>query len=73
MPLRESLDSGAPPTWTSPVGGVLEAAGDGEQCALARSTGAHDRHEGAGVDREFDVGQGVHLGRTLAVHLGDAP
>ena len=38
--------------------GVLEAAGDGQQRALARAAGAHDGHQRPGVDGEIDASGG---------------
>jgi len=32
----------------------------------------HDRHERAAIDREVDVGDGVHFGRALTVDLETA-
>ena len=51
---------------------LLEAAGDRQQRALARAARAHDRDELAARDGEVDVAQRVHLGRAVAVDLGDA-
>ncbi len=53
------------------AGRVLEAAGDGQQRALARAAGAHDGHQRPGVDREIDTLEGVHLCRPFSVDLGD--
>ena len=47
------------------AGGVLQAAGDGQQGALARSARPHHRHQRAGLDRQVDLVQGLDLGRPL--------
>ena len=53
------------------AGGVLEAAGDGQQRALARAAGPHDGHQRSGLDREVDALKGVHLCRPVSVDLRD--
>ena len=53
------------------AGGILEAAGDGQQRALARAAGAHDGHQRPGVDREIDALEGVHLCGAFPVDLRD--
>ena len=45
------------------AGRVLQAAGDGQQRALARPARAHHRHHRARLDDEVDAAQRVHLGR----------
>jgi len=53
------------------AGGLFEAAGDGQQRALARAAGTHDGHERSGVDRQIHAREGVHLGGAFSVDLGD--
>ena len=50
-------------------GRLLEAAGDGEQRALARAARSHDRHQLAAVDRQVDVAERVDTSAPVAVDL----
>src|SRR5262245_43399416 len=51
------------------AGGVLEAAGDRQERALARAARSHDSDQLAALDREVDRAKRVHLARTGAVDL----